>query len=78
VKNPLLDLAGLAGISYWGYLLGRMLWRREACVRDGWTKWTWESASVYPWSYAYGIFMTSLCMLFSAFLVYADFKGWLR
>jgi hypothetical protein len=77
-KNPLLDLAALAAFAYWGYLLGRMLWRREAFVRDGWTKWTWEPASRYPGSYIYGIVMTSLLMIFSTLLIYADFKGWLR
>ena len=78
MKNPLLDLAALAAIVYCGYSLGRMLLRREAHVRDGWTKWTWEPASVYPGSYAYGIFMTVILMLFSALLIYADFQGWLR
>jgi hypothetical protein len=77
-KNPLVDLAAVAAFAYWGYLLGRMLWRREAYVRDGWTKWTWEPASIYPGSYMYGIFMTSLGMIFSAFLIYADFRGWMR
>ena len=77
-KNPLVDLAALAAFAYWGYLLGRMVWRRQAYVRDGWTKWTWEPASVYPGSYAYGILMTSLGMIFSAFLIYADLKGWMR
>ena len=78
VKNPLLDLAALGAFAYWGYLLGRMLWRREASVWDGWIKWTWEPASEYPASYVSGIVLTSVGMIFGAFLIYADFREWMR
>jgi hypothetical protein len=77
-KNPLLDLAFAAMFAWFVYVLGRMLLRREALVRDGWTKWTWEPASVFPGSYAYGLIMSSLLLVFSACGIYADLKGWLR
>jgi len=77
-KNPLPDLAFAAMFAWCAYVLGRMPLRREALVRDGWTKWTWEPASIFPGSYVYGLFMSSLLFVFSAFAIYADLKGWLR
>jgi hypothetical protein len=75
-NNLLLDPAFAAMFCWCAYMLGRMLLRREALVRDGWTKWSWEPASVFPGSYAYGLFMTSLLLVFSAWTIYSDLKGW--
>jgi hypothetical protein len=77
-ENRLLIFAFVASFGWYAYVLARMLFRRETLVRDGWTKWTWEPASMFPGFYTYGLFMPSLMLLFSAFAIYADWEGWLR
>jgi hypothetical protein len=77
-NNPILDLAFAGMLAWFAYVIGRMLLRREAPVRDGWTKWTWQSASVFPGSFVWGLFMSLLLLVVSAVGIYADFTGWLR
>jgi hypothetical protein len=77
-ENRILVLVFIAMFGWCVYVLGRMLFRREALVRDGWAKWSWEPASIFPGSYAYGFFITTAMLAFSAWATYVQLKDWLR
>jgi hypothetical protein len=77
-KNPVLDLAAGALIAVCVYRIARMFVRREAFVRDGWLKWMWEPKDLNRWMYVYGLAIHTLMVGLCVFIIYADFKGWMR